>query len=201
MDEVWLPIGGYEGLYSVSNLGRIRSEARTCKAGFNKIRKVKERIMALPVCHSDHGYRQVRLNRDNGGRTFLVHLLVIRTFVGEPPEGMECAHLDGDRTNPALSNLEWKTHVENERDKRLHGTFLSGEKCPWSKLTDEQVAAIRADKRRQWLIAESYGMSQCQISRIIGRKRRVTQPVAHRTTTPQDSTARADPDPAGCTPS
>ena len=79
---------------------------------------------------------------------------------------MECAHKDGNRANPSLANLRWATPKQNNSDKVAHGTHLSGSKIANSKLSDEDVAAIRSDRRSQKIIAADFSISQSLVSRI-----------------------------------
>ena len=79
------------------------------------------------------------------GKPRRVHRLVLRAFVGEPPPGMECCHEDGNRTNPALSNLRWDTRKNNNADRLRHGTSPRGTNSPNAKLTESEVRAIFAE--------------------------------------------------------
>jgi hypothetical protein len=130
--EEWRPIPDYVGCYSVSNLGRIRSEPRVIdRPGPKGVLTVRGRILAQHA-HPRTGYVHVSLNRNNRRHVFRVHSLVMLAFVGERPEGLETRHLDGNKTNNALSNLQWGTPGENALDKVRHGThnFASRTHCP-----------------------------------------------------------------------
>ena len=132
MNERWLPVAGYEGGYEVSSFGRIR-HAQT-----KRVRK---------LCATRGGYASVNLylpDRQPRVRTHRVNVLVLSAFRAPRPEGLDAAHIDGDRTNNKLSNLRWKTKAANEADKREHGTLLHGEKAPWAKMTAADVKTIRA---------------------------------------------------------
>lgn len=78
-----------------------------------------------------NGYR--RIGYRTGGKciTLLIHRLVLETFMGPCPEGMECLHEDGIRWNNVLTNLRWGTHVENAQDMARHGRSPKGERN-WS---------------------------------------------------------------------
>lgn len=73
-----------------------------------------------------------------------VHRLVLETFIGPPPEGCVCRHLNGNRQDNRLSNLRWGTPSENAEDRRMHGTMPMGERSAASKLSDSDVAAIKS---------------------------------------------------------
>ena len=112
MTEVWKPIPNYEGIYGVSNLGRIRSEGRIDSIG----RRKQERIMRTNT-HKD-GYLQIDLLKDGKRNNVLVHRLVMLAFIGECPKGYEVNHINEDKADNRIDNLEYVTHVVNVR----HGT-------------------------------------------------------------------------------
>ncbi len=107
--ERWLPVPGYEGFYEVSDLGRVRSTPRPRTRG--GILSARSRPKYYP--HVSLWANGVRRSRN-------VHLLVLEAFVGPCPPGLECRHLDGDKGNPALSNLVWGTRGDNNRDRTRH---------------------------------------------------------------------------------
>lgn len=117
--EEWRPIPGYEGLYEVSDRGRVRSLDRTIQRNG---RSHRIRGVVLAQSSTGPGYRHVSLR--SGGRAFtqLVHRAVLLAFVGPCPTGMESRHLDGEPDNNVPSNLAWGTHSENNRDRVRHGT-------------------------------------------------------------------------------
>lgn len=124
--EIWLPIAGWDGLYEVSDLGRIRSLRRLDSVG----RTVAGRIMR-PSKHKK-GYRFVCLGRDATKTYLRVHRVVLTAFVGACPEGMEGCHNDGNLANNRLANLRWDTPSSNTKDKVTHGTHNEARKdsCP-----------------------------------------------------------------------
>lgn len=125
--EVWKDIGGYEGLYQVSNLGRVRSVRRmaNCPVMKSGTRLVRERILK-PWRFLRKGKvlaLGVDLSKNNKVKKFHIHKLVLTSFVGPCPDGMEACHFpDRDVTNNRLDNLRWDTHSNNEADKLIHGT-------------------------------------------------------------------------------
>lgn len=167
--EIWKDIPGYEGRYQVSTRGRVKTLARkVLRGGFwrNKQEKLKEGRV------NDAGYVAVTLFKGDKGKTFLVHTLVLLTFIGPCPEGMECRHFpDSTRTNNNVENLSWGTRKENYADKKFHGTWQQGSRIGTSKLTEEEVAEIKMllKERRlsQVKIAERYGVTHRVIGRIL----------------------------------
>lgn len=100
-----------------------------------------------------------------------VHRLVLTVFVGPCPKGMECCHYDGNYGNNALSNLRWDTKKSNAADTERHGRTARGEKTGTSRLTEEEVRAIReeyfSDSCDQRGLARKYGVCQATIQSIV----------------------------------
>jgi hypothetical protein len=137
MVEEWRPIANFSG-YEVSNLGCVRSYRRK----FGGIRQTP--LLLKPQPHGKGGHLAVSLPAANGQRKYFVHRLVLETFVGPCPEGMEGRHVGtNDVTNNCLSNLLWGTSEQNAADKKKHGTHTTGERIGNHKLTKEQVIEIR----------------------------------------------------------
>ena len=134
MEEQWKPVLDYEGLYEVSDAGRVRSLDRLHPNGGT----IKGRIMStkprsdgyVPVTLWKHGKRSVRL----------VHRVVLDSFVGPRPPGGEGMHRDNDRANNHLRNLSWGSRAENIRDQVRHGTHRNASKthCPSGHPYDDE---------------------------------------------------------------
>lgn len=137
-DEIWKAIPGWEGFYSVSNIGRLRSEARSIVRRDGHPKSYKTRIMR--PCASK-GYYLLSLYKNGRGKRFFVHQLVLMAFVGPCPEGMECRHLNGSPGDNRLENLAWGTPKENGGDRIRHGT--SKNQGGLVKLTLDDVREIR----------------------------------------------------------
>lgn len=105
--EIWVDIEGYEGLYQVSNFGRVRSLDRIGDNG----RIYKGVTKALS--DNGRGYLQVNLKIKGKQRNLYIHRLVAQAFIPNPENKPEVNHIDGDKSNNFVSNLEWVTHVEN----------------------------------------------------------------------------------------
>lgn len=108
--EIWKDIKGYEGLYQVSNLGRIKSLGRTQRCQGNKQEYRKERIMKQ---HLRGGYYQVSLCKNSKHKHFGVHRLVALVFLDNPEAKEEVNHKNGIKTDNRVDNLEWVTRSEN----------------------------------------------------------------------------------------
>lgn len=104
--EQWRPVNGYEGLYSISSLGRLRRETHTyaCRAGY-----------ILSGYRRPIGYLAYALCKDGKECTRLAHRLIAEAFIGPCPLGYQCNHKDGNKANNVPGNLEWVTPKENMR--------------------------------------------------------------------------------------
>lgn len=146
------PIPGFDG-YSVTKNGRVWS-SKTCRGVHGRWMKTHQQ----PT-----GHLTVMLQGQHGQRPYLVHRLVLLTWMGPCPEGMEALHGDGNPANNHLSNLRWGTRSENSLDAIRHGT------CHTAKLDVQEVRAIRlalAEGEGVVAIAARYGLERHAISRI-----------------------------------
>jgi hypothetical protein len=127
-----VPISNYEGLYSISDEGKVRSD-RT-----GKLRA----LVPLP-----NGYITVQLWKNGEKRAHYVHHLVARAFVGPAPSPVhEVNHKDLDKSNCRASNLEWLSKPEHTDHNLEHGATARGVRNAASKLTDDDVRDIRRRK-------------------------------------------------------
>ena len=138
MIEEWRPVEGYEGLYEVSNTGRVRSLDRYVKGKGESYRLRKGSILSL--VKSNLGYLQVSLCCNGKYKTINVHRLVAQTFILNPDNLPEVNHKDEDKTNNSIENLEWCTAKYNmnfgTRQERYRNTML--ERGHWSGLSNEE---------------------------------------------------------------
>lgn len=124
--EIWKDVVGYEGLYAVSNLGRVASYERYVVGSRRKcMRFNKARIMSPRKSKTyNGGYYAVELKRDGQAQRFYVHRLVASHFIkNNDPLKKEVDHIDCNTLNNKLENLRWVTHSENQRNKNTLEKF------------------------------------------------------------------------------
>lgn len=107
MQEVWKDIKGYEGLYQISNLGNVKSLKR------KSLNFKCEKDKILINCKTSQGYEKVMLCKNKQVKNQMIHRLVAKAFIPNPNNLLEINHIDGDKTNNKVSNLEWCTRSEN----------------------------------------------------------------------------------------
>lgn len=115
------------------------------------------------------GYKFTELSRDGRRFGFMVHALVLMTFIGPRPDGMVACHNDGKTHNNHLENLRWDTHTNNMRDKYKHNTMPRGAAIHCVKLTEGCVSRVKdmlACGETQKAIADWFNVSQAAISAI-----------------------------------
>lgn len=125
------------------------------------------------VGHPDKaGYIQIRIRRDGRAHFFLLHHLVLVTFVGPCPKGKECCHEDDIKSSNAVGNLRWDTPKANADDARRNGTARIGTKHGMAKLTEQDVLEIRKSykKGKHNRLAERFGVTAPLIRMIHKRQ-------------------------------
>lgn len=179
MQEVWKLCPGYEATHEVSNLGRVRSLDRVVNTS-RGTRVSKGRVLKLNYTHPS-GYARARFAVDGTTTNKTIHPLIARAFLGDPPGPTGSRrgewtvdHLDFDKTNNRVDNLEWVTSEENFRRYVDRGTVKRGAAHPSAKLTDDDVREIRrlyaTGQFTQRELAEQYDVSPSRVSTIIRRE-------------------------------
>jgi hypothetical protein len=153
--EVWKDIKGYEGLYQVSNLGRVKS---LCYYGGKKEKIIKGGV-------NPQGYIIIGLNKNNKRTSYTEHRLVALAFLDNPNNYPVINHKNGIKTDNRVENLEWCTYQQNTIHAFETGLKFGykGEKHGMCKLTNDQVLAIRADNRLHRIIAKEYNVDRSTI--------------------------------------
>lgn len=153
--EHWLPVVGYEGLYEVSDLGRIYSIPRPGVRGG----------MLRPT--SRNAYLCVGLSRAGSRTTPAIHVLVARAFLGPRPDGQYVCHGPAGPRDNSVANLSYGTPAKNcGPDRYRDDTILIGTRAPIAKLTDEIVRECRirvAAGEPKAALAREFGVSKTAI--------------------------------------
>ena len=150
--ETWKPIEGYEGLYEVSDLGRVKS----LKFGQEKILKQQK---------DGWGYLQVNLCKDGHTKTLRVHRLVAEAFIQNPNNLETINHKDEVKTNNAATNLEWMSVKDNNnygtRNKRITES-LSKQVQMFDKYTGELLATFPSTREAEMITGIAHqNISKC----------------------------------------
>lgn len=138
MTEIWKPVVGYEGLYDVSDQGRVRSLDRVITHVTGRTQFCRGRLLKFNLTTS--GYYAVRITK---ARPRQVHDLVAEAFLGPKPAGYYVCHNDSNKTNNLPGNLRYDTPQSNQYDRRGNGTHHQGSQMPWAKLTEADIPGIR----------------------------------------------------------
>ena len=169
--ERWLPVVGFEGLYEVSDLGRVRSLDRIVARGgrgdySGNTRLAKGRVLKPVINRKRGGYRYVNLLADGAQTLRRVCVLVLAAFVGPRPAGQETRHRNGNAQDDRLDNLLYGTPKENAEDRKRHGTHAQGETAPNARLTESIVKHILASKADAETLGARYGVHPGHINNI-----------------------------------
>ena len=157
------------GRYMISNHGNLRSLDR--KDSIGRELEGRERKLRL----NPNGYLDVNLHKDGKVLNCKVHRLVAETFLRNTDNKRTVNHIDGNKINNRVDNLEWATHTEQQKHAYDSGLKVSkkGEQCYNCKLTEAKVREIRERRTKNpevWTfrkLAKEYGVSKSQIHRII----------------------------------
>ena len=172
MMEVWKDIEGFEGRYQVSDCGRVRTVERHKSDG----RRQPEAIRRTQI--DRHGYEFALLFDGNKNRRFSVHVLVARAFIPNVENKPQVNHIDGNKLNNVVSNLEWVTASENQLHAVAHGLRIEkyGDANKRTKVSDADIRKIR-ELRKQGAklqpLADMFGISMGQVGRIVRYERRI----------------------------
>ena len=149
MSELWKSIPGYEGIYSASTQGRIRSEGRTVIRRNGAPQFWASRI--LSAGRKPGGHMSVRLADVTGSaKSLTVHRLILLTFVGPCPDGLEVLHADDNPYNNRLENLRYGTRSENQHDAVRNGKHAQAAKTSCIHGHPYTTENTGVDHRRGW---------------------------------------------------
>lgn len=162
--EQWKPVVGYDGIYEISDLGRVKRIGK-CTAS------PKERILKTRI--GPDGYCVAFLSYSCKVKAKRIHAIVLEAFIGPRPLGMQANHKNGIKTDNQPKNLEWVTLRENIAHATRNGLVPSGENHWNSKLKERHILEIRKriqTGQTQGKIAAIYKVNRRTISKIGTRK-------------------------------
>lgn len=164
--EIWRPIEATQGKYEISNCGRLRSVDRIRVDSLGKSYAMRGQIRkpSLNAC----GYYAIPLTWDGQGKSYLIHRLVAECFLSNFSNKLEVNHIDGNKLNNHVSNLEMVTKLENMRHSYKHGLHNGyGENSNTAKLSSQEVREI-IDKKGSdsRMVATEYNVSRSTITNI-----------------------------------
>lgn len=167
--EIWKKILGYEN-YEVSNFGRIKSlEKIDFMHRNNSYRTRKEKIMRNGI---SNGYKSVSLYKNKKPKTFTIHRLVLSSFIENKNNKREVNHIDGNKHNNNLENLEWCSSSENSIHAIKNGLQIAkkGEQQYNSKLKDFEIIEIRNSDLTLNELSKIYNISTSVICSVKNKK-------------------------------
>lgn len=106
--EVWLPVKGYEGIYEVSNFGKVKRVSR-----FRGVNKAYLNGYCLKPKDNGKGYYRIKLTVNNKSRRVMLHRIIAEAFIPNPENKPVVNHIDLNKKNNRIENLEWCTQKDN----------------------------------------------------------------------------------------
>lgn len=167
--ETWKDIVGYEGLYLISNTGKVLSPTKVIDGGLG--RKTLRPETTLRPAPGSHGYLAVSLCKNKKHVSTCIHRILAEAFIPNP-HGYRCInHKDGNKLNNDLNNLEWVSHGTNNKH-----AYDTGLKKPCWKVSPDQVEEMRdlfLKNYRVCDLARMYNIESSTVSLIVNYKSRL----------------------------
>lgn len=167
MSTKWSSVIGYEGLYEVSNDGRVRTVRHMTNG-----HEIPSRELAVSIYKSQR-YARVRLYKKGKPKDHMVHRLVAEAFIPNPKNKPQVNHIDGNRTNNRADNLEWCTQAENNRhaiDNGLQNPYIAIEATKKKVLQIDMDGTIVKEWESLTAAATALGLQVSNISHCCSGK-------------------------------
>lgn len=184
MPEIWTSVCDYEGIYEVSNYGNVRSLDRVVTRSDGNKRKFKGQV--LKKIKDKQGYLVISMHNNSTPKSRRIHRLVAEAFIPNPLNKRTINHIDGNKTNNRIDNLEWATQSENTLHaykNRLKNPSspnvnknLQGERHGMSKLKESDVLFIRMNCKKNgglltdFELATKFDVNRSVINSVINRR-------------------------------
>lgn len=155
-------VKGYEGLYIVDSKGVV----------YSCVKSTSRRLGKLKPCERN-GYLYVNLYKEGKGTKYYIHRLVADAFIPNPNGFTEVNHINCDKHDNSIDNLEWCDRKQNLKHSYEHGLKRRGESHGCHKLTEKEVISIRKEyvkgdrEHSLHALGEKYGVSYCTIQAIV----------------------------------
>ena len=164
IQEIWKNIKGYEKLYQISNYGRIKSKEKYVKTGIKNSVKVKRKEKILKNQINKNGYNYIFLSNEGKKKHMLIHRLVAEAFIPNPENKPQVNHIDGNKSNNYVDNLEWCTASENEIHayKFLNKRKNNGNKGKLGKENAKAKIVLQINKYTNKILNKYYGISEAE---------------------------------------
>ena len=167
MEEIWKSIDGFEGIYEISNLGRVKSLAKTGSVYTGKGKPRKEYTINETIVKGwSQEYQVVDLRKAGKSHSKKIHRLVAEAFIPNADNKSQVNHIDENKFNNRIDNLEWVTPKENVN----HGTGIARR----SKTQKKRVIALKGESKITFEsigeAAETLGVDRSCISHTLSKR-------------------------------
>lgn len=169
IEEIWKDIKDYEGLYQISSYGRVRSLDRYVKGRYNNMQLIKGKI--LSICYNKRvNVYEIHLRKNNKRKCFKIHRLVADAFVynDDPKNKTTVNHIDGNRANNNVENLEWVSYSNNLEHAytKLHRPINRPKYMKRRCLCIDKITNVKTLYESIEAMSRGTGVSTTQIRRI-----------------------------------
>lgn len=164
MQEIWKDISNYGGLYEVSNIGKVRRSIKDIPHDGTYPGRI---LRGIEI----RGYRKINLYKNGRSKMFFIHRLVADVFLPKIKGKNFINHIDLNKKNNDVTNLEWCTARENKLHAMKHGAYAFGERAAKAKLNPVKVQKIRqlyaTGNYYQRELGKKFGVSQAAIGWVV----------------------------------